>query len=391
MGSSRRRARASVKHKLLTEPYRFDFFQAVRLLEKVAREEGTEEDSKSIGYDGPPSQEILRFRSLASHSFPGSEIVSLEDLRSNEEEDERESKPHFQMVVAFMGLTGPSGVLPLHYTQTVIDRVRQKDYAFRDFLDVFNQRIISLFYRAWEKYRFPIAFERAQAEESTKDTDLFTQILFSLTGLGTSGVKDRQLISDHTLLYYSGHFSHRPRSALGLQQILEDYFSFPVIVEQFTGKWLYLPEDEQTRMSGNGFSLGMNNRLGVDVIVGNRVWNQESSFRLRIGPVDYAQYQRLMPIGDQLTPLAQLTRSYIGNSLDFDVHVVLKKTEVPPCVLGDPEQPCYLGYNAWVRCNDLEEDPNDALFEDSGYPTQHIEDPSLGSSSSIIEHSVEVQ
>ena len=38
----------------------------------------------------------------------------------------------------------------------------------RDFLDIFNHRLISLFYRAWEKYRFPIAYER-------RDEDTFSQ------------------------------------------------------------------------------------------------------------------------------------------------------------------------------------------------------------------------
>ncbi len=64
------------------------------------------------------------------------------------------------MAVACLGLFGPSGSLPDHYTSLVIQRLRQHDFALRDFLDLFNHRTISLFYRAWEKYRFTIAYER---------------------------------------------------------------------------------------------------------------------------------------------------------------------------------------------------------------------------------------
>jgi len=47
-----------------------------------------------------------------------------------------------------------SGVLP-PITPRWYRGVRAKDYALRDFLDLFNHRVISLFYRAWQKYRFP--------------------------------------------------------------------------------------------------------------------------------------------------------------------------------------------------------------------------------------------
>ena len=38
----------------------------------------------------------------------------------------------------------------------------ERNQGLREFLDIFNHRLISFFYRAWEKYRFPIAYEREQ-------------------------------------------------------------------------------------------------------------------------------------------------------------------------------------------------------------------------------------
>ena len=91
------------------------------------------------------------------------------------------------MTVAFMGLTGPLGVLPRHYTDLLLERGRRKDWTLRDFLDIFNHRLISLFYRAWEKYRLPIVYEAAAWRH--QENDCGSQYLFDLMGLGTSGLR----------------------------------------------------------------------------------------------------------------------------------------------------------------------------------------------------------
>ncbi|MHC2068067.1 type VI secretion system baseplate subunit TssG [Bremerella sp. T1] len=370
MGTEGRRKRATVASRLIEKPYQFDFFQAMRLLERVAQEDPDAfPDWKSVGRDGPPQRELVELKVLCARTFPPSEVTSIIRKRPDAEHAHPEGEPPFTMTTTFMGIFGAQGVMPMHYTQTILDRVRRKDYALRDFIDLFHHRILSLFYKAWEKYRFPIAFERARRHSlKPKELDLFTKSLHALVGMGTDGVRQRLLIDDETFLYYAGHFAHRPRSALGLQQILEDYFAFDVVVQQYTGHWLYLDPADQSRLPNASGTLGGNNRLGEETVIGQRMWNCETRFRLRIGPVGYQQYQRLMPNGDQLAEVAQLTRTYVGNSLDFDTQLVLKKSEVPPCVLGSEEEPCYLGYNMWLRVGEFVNDVEDAVFQHSGYP-----------------------
>ncbi|WP_345087832.1 type VI secretion system baseplate subunit TssG [Bremerella cremea] len=370
MGTEGRRKRAAVASRLMEKPYQFDFFQAMRMLEKVAQEDpATFAQWQPVGEDGPPQRELVQLKVLCARTFPASEVTSIIRRRPDPEQSHAEGESPFVMTTTFMGLFGAQGVMPLHYTQTVLDRVRRKDYALRDFLDLFHHRILSLFYRAWEKYRFPIAFERARrASRNPKQLDLFTQVLYSLVGMGTDGIRQRQQINDETFLYYAGHFAHTPRSALGLQQILEDYFAFEVVVQQYAGHWLYIDPADQSRLPDAAGLLGGNNRLGEETVIGHRMWNCETRFRLRIGPVDYQQYQKLMPSGEQLGEVAQLTRTYVGNSLDFDMQLVLKKTEVPPCILGSEESPCFLGYNMWLRNDEFQEDVEDAVFQHAGYP-----------------------
>src|SRR4051812_40371430 len=145
MASAGGRADPSLEQTLFEEPYRFDFFQAIRLLERLRPELAT------VGREGPPVREIVRFLAHLSLKFPPSPIHQLE------RREQASVAP--AMTVNFLGLTGPSGVLPHVYTELMMERVRHGDRSLVDFLDLFNHRLISLFYRAWEKHHFLVALE----------------------------------------------------------------------------------------------------------------------------------------------------------------------------------------------------------------------------------------
>ena len=317
----------------------------------------------AVGGDASPNREVVRFRALPSHSFPPGPIHAVQPP-GGQTAGEAADLPA-EMVVAFMGLTGPSGVLPQHYTQMVIDRTRRKDYALRDFLDLFNHRIIAHFYRAWEKYRFAITFEDA-ALDRPESEDLFTRCLYCLVGLGTGGLRHRQAVRDDTFLYFGGFFAHFPRSAVSLECMVQDYLQLPVAVRQFQGQWLHLTENDQTQLPSSASPEGRNNRLGVDALVGQRVWGVENKFRLRIGPLTYHHFRRFTPGGDWLERLCQLVRSYVGPEFDFDVQPVLKAAEVPWCQLGGDG--AELGWNTWIRSRPLPADADDAVFFSEGMP-----------------------
>ena len=360
MASQSGRKSTPVKRQLEEIPYRFDFFQAVRLLEQLpGGEDAAELPRKPVGREHEPGDEAVRFRALPSHTFPPSEVVSLD-------RDAAADVP--EMVVSFMGMTGPSGVLPQHYTQLVIDRLRFKDHALRDLLDIFNHRAISLFYRAWRKYRFYVEFERAAKQNRE---DLFTGCLYSLIGYGTPHLRQRQELPDEALLNYAGHFAHWPRSAISLELVLCDYFELDVDIAPFVGQWLYLDVADQSRSPVAGEHEGCNNLLGTDVVVGERVWSVENKFRVQLGPLDYAGFKRFSPDGDGLIVLCQLVRSYAGPDYDFDVQPILRAEEVPLLQLaGDGEPACNLGWNTWLSSMPFTEDATDAVFFHEGGPTR---------------------
>jgi type VI secretion system protein ImpH len=352
--------------RLQREAYRFDFFQAVRLLERLARDGATTPAPPArrqpVGGDSPPEQETVRFRALPSLSFPTAAVASVRTPAAAD--GVRPSAQPPEMAVACAGLTGPAGVLPPHYTAMLMRRLREKDTSLRDWLDLFNHRLVSLFYRAWEKYRLPFAYERSRLDGPGKEPERVTQALHCLVGRGTGGLRGREEVRDEALLFYGGHFAHHPRSAAALELQLTDYFTLPVEVWQLQGHWLYLECDDQAQMPSRAQPRGRNNRLGQDLVIGERVWGVESKFRLRVGSLTYRQFLGFMPhVGASLRPLCQMTRSYVGPEFLFDVQLVLLAAEVPGTRLGaDGDGRPYLGWNTWVCGEPCTRDVDDAVF-----------------------------
>jgi type VI secretion system protein ImpH len=205
----------AIRKLLDDEPFRVQFFQAVRLLQKV------ETKRKAVGYFVTPREETIRFSARTSLAFPPSEIHDLRHVEDGPEE----------MLVEFMGMCAAISVMPNTYTEFLIERAREKDHAMEDFLNIFNHRMISFFYRGWEKYRFFIEYEKS-------GEDPLSFRLLDILGLGTSGLRRRTGIPDESYLNYAGLLARHVRSAASLQQILEDYFHVEGAgSEQFAGTW----------------------------------------------------------------------------------------------------------------------------------------------------------
>lgn len=363
MASQRGREIPSVIDQLFADPRRFDFFQAVRLLERSARRPDAAL-RQHVGRDGDPLREIVRFRAHQSLAFPVSEIERIGPPHRGhaappaaQQGSPEESPP--EMFANFMGLTGPSGVLPRHYTRLVLQQMRDGADAVAEFFDLFNHRLISLFYRAWEKYRAAILVEQTRSSPSRTDLDLFTLALSCLVGMGTGGLRGRMSVDDDVFLYYSGCFSHRPATGLSLQRMLIEFLQTDVRLHPFHGRWLSMATEDQTRLPPPDRPPTIAAQLGMGAVAGSRVWDVQSMFRLRVGPIGYEAFRRLMPSGDRLLPLCQFIRTYVGPEWDYDVQLVLRREEVPRFRLDGSSR---LGWDIWVRSGEFDRDVDDAVF-----------------------------
>ncbi|MEN6475671.1 MAG: type VI secretion system baseplate subunit TssG [Syntrophaceae bacterium] len=317
MAPQKRRAYPALKERLLEQFQRFSFFEAVHLLERLAA------DKPPLGEGLEPSQEPVRFAVRPSFTFPAAEIASLaEDL---------EGGPA-RMDVTFLGLTGPNGVLPHWYNELAIERNRQADFSLTDFLDIFHHRLITLFYLAWKKHRWAENYQPS-------GQDRLSRCLLSLCGLGTPGLGENIGFESEALAFNTGLLSMPFPTAAGIESAVACLAGVEVAIEQFVERVIPLSPADQTAVGQ------ANARLGMDTVCGGYVRDCQSTFRIDLGPMDYADFTRFLPGGETLKPLEAFIRTMVGPEYEFELKVMLNRAEVPICRLGGESR---LGMTSWL-------------------------------------------
>lgn len=325
-----------VARELLEHPAAFEFFQAVRLLERLHPE------MDRVGLGSDPADEAVRFGASTAMPFPASEIETVELAEDGQP----------RMTVNFMGLTGPSGVMPYEYTLLVAERKRARDNAPAAFLDVFHHRVIALFYRAWRKYRFGV--DREQGDE-----DRLAGRILDLVGMGLEPERAASVIPADTLAFYAGLLGLQPRGAAGLETLLEDVFEVPVHVEQFAGGWYPLPARDWCAV---GDEPGPSNQLGAGAVVGDEVWDPQGRVRVCVGPIDRERFDEFLPGGPAHERLRALTRFYGHDQYEFEVQLVLDADDVPGLRLGVEDADTRLGWSTWIRTKARSRDADETML-----------------------------
>src|SRR5262245_57702797 len=225
------------------KPYAYDFFQMLRRIECLYPGE------PRLGQALRPADEPVRLGQEPSLAFAPATLTAL-----RQREDGRPPR----LEVAFFGLFGPHGPLPLHLTEYARERLLHHDDAtFARFADLFHHRLLLLFYRAWAQARPETSLDRP-------GDDRYSDFVGSLIGIGTRALRERDAAPDAAKLHFAGLLARQVRNADGLAAILSGYLRREVRVEQFVGAWLALPESERSRAGGGlrGAALGRNAVLG---------------------------------------------------------------------------------------------------------------------------------
>jgi type VI secretion system protein ImpH len=326
---------------LQERPYAFDFLYAVRRLECA------HPDQPRLGESGLPREDSVRLAQEASLRFAPASIVGFHPAKG--------PRPA-QLVVTFFGLFGPNGPLPLHLTDYARERLRiAKDPTFSAFADVFHHRMLSLLFRSWANAQPTVSFDRPAQ-------DRYGEYVASLFGVGAPAFRNRDDMPDLAKLHFAGRLSLQTQNREGLQAMLSDFFRIRVVIEQFVGHWMQLPDVCRWRL-GQDPSTGL---LGQSTVAGASVWDRQSKFRIMLGPLKYSDFVRFLPTGSSLRRFVAFVRNYAGDELQWDLNLRLTKKEVPRFQLGTIGQ---LGWNTWCASQPMNRDVDDVCLE----PERHGE------------------
>jgi len=312
-----------------------DFISAMRLIESRFPEK------PRLGEGARVSDDMVRLSQHISLSFKGPALQSFEKTVSGQH--------GHRLYCNFFGLLGSNGPMPLHYTGYADQRSRHhSDPTFREFLDLFNHRMLSLFYRA------SAAFDPAVNHDRPNENN-FDVFIGALGGYMHGGGLSRDAIPDSFKRYQAISLGSMAKSPEVLEKLVEEYFDVPASVSEFVGGWLKLPVNAQISLDSHSSS----SQLGVASYAGRKVWSIAHKFRLAIGPLDWSDYLSFKPGGKRVNALYDLVRNYVGDEWDWDINLLINKGKIQPCTLNRKRS---LGFDGWLVGGKSNKLPNKSVL-----------------------------
>jgi len=298
------------------EPWRYDLFTLLRWLERER------DDRPRIGTASRRDGDLASLGQNPFLAFPASNVADIAQRQDG----------RLDLAVQFLGLLGPQGALPLALTEEAHFWHLADDDAFPRFLDIFNNRFLQLFFRAWADAR-PIT------HHDRPDDDRFMAYVGSLVGLGAGAPQTPDSVPVIAKTGFAGLLSARVKSASRLRSFLNGLFDVEVEVAEFVPTALILAEEDQSQI---GFA---NSRLGVDTMVGARVLTFDEKVRIRIAVTSLEDYESFLPSGPNAARLGDAIAFYLGEELDYDVELALPTALAPAATLGQAGR---LGWTGWM-------------------------------------------
>lgn len=322
--------------RLRQKPWRFGFFSLLRKLGAAHVQQ------PPIGLAKRPQQESFRLGQTAALIFAPREIA--EAVLPAQAQHGREpgakrpragNNPLLPTVRVFgLGMLGPNGPLPLHYTEMVRERSENhNDTTLADFLDLFHHRYLTHMYRAWAQSQAAAGLDRAGDE-------VFSRYVARLTGHDPLEIQD-SVLPAHARLAASTHLGREARNPDGLAATLARFFAVPVQLQEFVLHWIRIDEEDRSHLGQARASSVM----GVGAMAGEVVADRQNKFRLVLGPLELGQYLRFTPQGRDLPLLVEWVRGFVGYEFVWEVELRVRNDSTPPARLEDTEK---LGWSTWL-------------------------------------------
>ncbi|WP_348704003.1 type VI secretion system baseplate subunit TssG [uncultured Neptuniibacter sp.] len=406
MEDTARSQSTSLTQALQQDTHQFDFYQAVRLLEKGA--------GAKVGYQGSVAQERVRFAGHPTMAFATSDLAKAKHEKGGK----------LALETNFFGLYGASSPLPVHITEAIIAEqinVESQDHQvyfisheeqlqrLRDYrLDIstlllqasstlrqvkagtqsariFSEEELARTrlsesleeiigaddYRAFRQgdlllqlYEAPAARQRdfldlfnhrltsllyrswwkyqPGMQYQTEGENDFSEWMFALMGAPNKLARDNSAINWPQLMGYAGLMGMNSGSASAMTAVISGYFDH---IPVFIEEYVERWADiPQDQLNRLGQA---NSELGMDLCLGRRVKDYCGKFRVKIGPLAYSPFQRFLPDGQDYKALLELIDVLMPEQLCFDIELILKGDCVPAFGLGKENAP-KLGWVGWL-------------------------------------------
>lgn len=280
-------------------------------------------DRPGFGERDTLEHEPVRFRPRPRIGFPAGEVAGVEF-----DESRLDAAPTVR--TTFMGLYGVDAAMPSHTVDDIVLREEGHE-AVEAFLDQFNHRIVTLLYRIWKKYRYPIGFRPG-------GTDSHSRKLLSLAGFGWGDKPARAGLPDSRVLALLGLLIQRTRTPEGLAGVVA--LAVPgveVRVDEFyptlkrAGKPRPLTSASSARRApGESTHRG----LGGGYVLGDRLEYRSRAARVTLRPANAGQANDLLPGAWLHRELMAFIRLYVGTKADVFLRMEVSSKLVPAPRIG---------------------------------------------------------
>ncbi|MBV6820163.1 type VI secretion system baseplate subunit TssG [Rahnella sp. PD12R] len=300
---------------------RINFYRFCQLLEHSG--------NPPLGSTANPADDPVRFRPHPGMGFPVSELKALE--RDAENPD---APPTVR--TTFMGLYGVDSPLPTSYIDDITQQ-RDGHEALEGFLDIFNHRIMTQFYRIWRKYSYPATFEAGGADNTS-------QSLLGLIGMGIPGTQRHLATPTSRFLALLGVMRQPGRTAEGVQalvQLLAPRTRADVTPHCLRSVRITTPmsfADEGARW------------LDGDTLMGDEGTDANSQLLISLHTADSDEAADWLPDGALYADFQVLLRVYLGWRYGARLELTVPTRLLPAPVLGD--NPFRLGLTGVLGLDD---------------------------------------
>jgi type VI secretion system protein ImpH len=310
-------------------PGEWSVFALLRAFERLSP------DRPRVGTALDPGREVVDVAQMPSADFPASTVSAIEH-----------DGPRPRVRALHLGLSGPMGPLPFHFTELLLyERRGRRPRPFGDFLDLISARMLQAHHRAW-------AMSQPCAQLDRPADDRFATWLGATSGatnlsFGDAAERpptDAPGFSEWRRLAYGGQLAGL-RSASAVADMLGHLLGCHVRVTEWVARWREIPLLERTRI---GARLGGANGLGAGAVLGGRFRAVEWDVEIVVAAGDMRGVQALLPGTPLHRLLAEAARAALPAHLDWSARIELPARAVAPARLARRGEGARLGWTSWL-------------------------------------------